>query len=81
MAKIKTVTVKSASNISHPNPNGNSKLNFTQLKSEVELTAELTTKDKVEEVFVDLKTIADDLCKQHLTDQYNSALERSKSNG
>ena len=81
MAKIKVITVRSASNISHPNPTNNEKLKFTQLKSEVELTAELGAKDSVDEVFVDLQSMADNLRTQHITEQYNAALNRSTNNG
>jgi hypothetical protein len=73
MAKIKTITVRSASNISHPNPTHNEKLKFTQLKSEVELTAELSAKDNLDEVFTDLQITVDALRKQHITEQYNAA--------
>ena len=73
MAKIKTLTVRSAGNISHPNPNGNKKLDYSQLKSEVEITVELSKNDKLEEVFEDARIQVDALKKQHLTEQYNTA--------
>ncbi len=74
MAKIKTITVSSAGNISHPNPSNDKRLAFSQLKSEVVIEAELEKGDDQETVFNKLREDADGYVRRHLYEQFTAAL-------
>lgn len=74
MAKIKTISVTSAGNISHPNPNNDKRLAFSQLKSEVSIEAELEKGDDQEAVYEKLRADADFYVRRHLQEQFTTAL-------
>lgn len=79
MPKIKTITVGAKGNLSHPNPNNDKRLGFSQLTSEVTIEAELEKGDDLEAVFNKLREDADFFVRRHLKEQFTTALNGGKA--